>query len=166
MEGNIWQVTLADAGGENIPLTDEGFLSFAKSLPDPKLFEVLKESVPLTPVQKYHAMRNERFMYNQAPLPSGILPLGDSVQRLNPIYGQVMLFDLQINVKTITSNYNCLQGITVAAKSAIVLSNSLNQSQQNATSSIEIKTLSKIFIEDLFHDLNNSWKMATASDLR
>jgi hypothetical protein len=59
-----------------------------------------------------------------------------------------------------------LQGITVAAKSAIVLSNSLNQSLQNANSSIEIKTLSKIFIENLFHDLNNSWKMATASDLR
>lgn len=95
MEGNIWQVTIADAGGENIPLTDEGFLSFAESLPDQKLFEILKESVPLTPIQKYHAMRNERIMYNHAPLPSGILPLGDSVQRLNPIYGQVRILSLK-----------------------------------------------------------------------
>lgn len=69
-------------------------------------------------------------------------------------------------VKTITSSYSCLQGITVAAKSAIVLSNSLKKSLKNGDSNIEIKTLSKIFIHDLFRDLENSWKMATASDLR
>jgi flavin-dependent dehydrogenase len=89
MEGGVWQVTLADAGGEPISLTDEGFLGFAETLPDKKLHEILRVALPLTEVIEYKAMRNEKLLYDGLNLPAGLLPIGDSVQRLNPIYGQV-----------------------------------------------------------------------------
>jgi 2-polyprenyl-6-methoxyphenol hydroxylase-like FAD-dependent oxidoreductase len=91
MEGNIWQVTLADAGGEQLCLTDEGFLRFAAQLPDKTLYHILLQAIPLTDVVEYKAMRNEKLLFNKVKLPPGLLPIGDSVQRLNPIYGQVRI---------------------------------------------------------------------------
>ena len=91
MEGGVWQVTLADAGGEPVSLTDDGFLEFARQLPDQKLYDILRVAVPLTDVVEYKAMRNEKLLFNGLDLPSGLLPIGDSVQRLNPIYGQVRI---------------------------------------------------------------------------
>ena len=89
MEGGIWQAILADAGGSDIPRTDGEFLSFAKSLPDDTMYDILKSSTPVSNISVYQAMRNEKILYNQMDIPSGVLPLGDSAQRLNPIYGQV-----------------------------------------------------------------------------
>lgn len=91
MEGGVWQVTLADAGGERISLTDDGFLKFAEQLPDKKLYDVLRAATPLTDVVEYRAMRNEKLLFIGLDLPARLLPIGDSVQRLNPIYGQVGL---------------------------------------------------------------------------
>jgi flavin-dependent dehydrogenase len=93
MEGGVWQVTLADAGGEPISLTDDGFLKFAEHLPDKKLYDVLRVATPLTDVVEYKAMRNEKLLFDGLDLPAGLLPIGDSVQRLNPIYGQVRVSD-------------------------------------------------------------------------
>lgn len=44
----MWQVTLARVDGIEIPTDDAGFLEFAKSLPDPTMYEALKESIPIT----------------------------------------------------------------------------------------------------------------------
>ena len=91
MEGGVWQVTLADAGGEGVSLTEKGFLDFAEQLPDRKLHEILHVAEPLTEVAEYKAMRNEKILFDRLSLPAGLLPIGDSVQRLNPIYGQVRM---------------------------------------------------------------------------
>lgn len=48
MENNQWQVTLAQVGGQEIPLTDVGFLEFAKTLPDDMLYQTLKLCDPIT----------------------------------------------------------------------------------------------------------------------
>jgi hypothetical protein len=89
MEGGLWQAVLADAGDCGVPSTDEEFLSFAKSLPDGTMHDVLKSSAPVTNILPYQAMRSEKLLYHQMEIPSGIWPIGDSAQRLNPIYGQV-----------------------------------------------------------------------------
>lgn len=92
MEGGLWQAILADAGASKIPLTDDEFLSFAKSLPDGTMHKVLESATPMTKISHYQAMKNEKLLYDQILVPAGIWPLGDSAQRLNPIYGQVRLF--------------------------------------------------------------------------
>lgn len=65
-----------------------------------------------------------------------------TVQRLNPIYGQ---------------------GITVAAQSAITLARCLERA---ARADVQIKDFSRMYVRDLYRSLENSWSMATASDLR
>ena len=65
-----------------------------------------------------------------------------TVQRLNPIYGQ---------------------GITVAAQSAITLARCLERA---ARADVQIRDFSRMYVRDLYRSLENSWSMATASDLR
>lgn len=48
-EENRWQVTLAELGGPGPETTDEGFLEFAKSLPDQTMYNILKQCEPVTP---------------------------------------------------------------------------------------------------------------------
>ena len=48
-EENRWQVTLAELGGPGPETNDEGFLEFAKSLPDQTMYNVLKQCEPVTP---------------------------------------------------------------------------------------------------------------------
>jgi hypothetical protein len=48
-ENGRWQVTLAEIGGDGPENTDEGFLEFAKSLPDQTMYNILKQCEPVTP---------------------------------------------------------------------------------------------------------------------
>lgn len=106
MEGGFWQAILADAGGSHVPCTDDEFLSFAASLPDTTMHDILKVSTPVTDVSVYQAMRNEKVLYDQMDIPPGIWPLGDSVQRLNPIYGQVRSGKVFVFVQVLLYNPN------------------------------------------------------------
>lgn len=38
----------------------------------------------------YNAMKNELICYHEIDMPDGFIILGDSVQRLNAVYGQVI----------------------------------------------------------------------------
>lgn len=40
-------------------------------------------------VQKYNAMKNELLEYHKVEMPRGLVVVGDAVQRLNALYGQV-----------------------------------------------------------------------------
>lgn len=187
MEGGVWQVTLADAGGERISLTDDGFLKFAEQLPDKKLYDVLRAATPLTDVVEYRAMRNEKLLFDGLDLPARLLPIGDSVQRLNPIYGQVGLgnnMNLNHTVRchrqslfgrgppirpSLPVSVNQLQppstsqGITVAAQSAITLSQCL---QRASTGDMSDRAFSEFYKRELYRSLDNSWRMAISSDVR
>ena len=111
-EEGRWQVTLAEIGGPGPEPTNEGFLEFAKNLPDQTMYNVLKDCEPETDgavllfflllngnltffltlmctVMKYMAMRNEMVCYHEIEMPRGLLAIGDSVMRLNALYGQV-----------------------------------------------------------------------------
>ena len=47
-EHGYWQVTLAELGGKGPETTDEGFLEFARTLPDQTMYNVLKQCEPVT----------------------------------------------------------------------------------------------------------------------
>jgi hypothetical protein len=59
-----------------------------------------------------------------------------------------------------------MQGITVAAQSAIALSSCLREVFEHDKNTYPIKTLSKQYMRELYKSLNNSWNMTIASDLR
>jgi hypothetical protein len=47
-EGERWIVTLGGYLDDHPPLDEAGYIEFARSLPKPEIFEVIKDAEPLT----------------------------------------------------------------------------------------------------------------------
>ncbi|MGA8713614.1 MAG: hypothetical protein WB647_11405 [Roseiarcus sp.] len=91
MEGGRWIVSLSGRHGDPPPGDLEGFIAFARTLRKPTIYEAIKTAKPLGDIVRYnfpasvwrHFDRLDRF-------PGGLIPLGDSVCRFNPVFGQGM----------------------------------------------------------------------------
>ena len=90
IEGGMWAVVLAGVKGDYPPKDTDSYLAFAKSLPDPALYNVIKEAEPITPIYGYRYVQSRRRHYERVTLPENFLLLGDAVCSYNPIYGQGM----------------------------------------------------------------------------
>jgi len=91
LEGPRWMVTLAGFHGDHAPTDPDGWLAFARSLPDPAIAELVAACEPLTEVVT-HRMRasQRRHVERLQDVAGGIVLLGDAVASFNPIYGQGM----------------------------------------------------------------------------
>jgi 2-polyprenyl-6-methoxyphenol hydroxylase-like FAD-dependent oxidoreductase len=84
-------VTLIGANGDYPPTDEAGFMDYARSLPTPALYEVVKDLQPLTPITGYRRLNNVRRHYERLPRrPEAFVVMGDAAAALNPIYGQGM----------------------------------------------------------------------------
>ncbi|NOJ55415.1 MULTISPECIES: FAD-dependent oxidoreductase [Myxococcus] len=91
VEGDRWIVTLNGYFGEHAPADDEGFLAFARSLPQPDLYACLREARPLGPLT-LHKVKESRWRHYErlARFPENWIILGDAVCAFNPVFGQGM----------------------------------------------------------------------------
>lgn len=142
---NKWLVTLGGVFGDHPPTDDAGFLDFARTLPVPDLYNVIKELEPIGPVLVHKLPSNLRRRYEtMARFPERLVVLGDALCSFNPIYGQ---------------------GMTTAALDALALDSCLHE-QRNTQLNGDLLGLSMRFQKRAAAVIANPWLMATAEDMR
>jgi 2-polyprenyl-6-methoxyphenol hydroxylase-like FAD-dependent oxidoreductase len=142
IEGDRWILTLASSWRESLPDDEDSFLEYARNLPQPDIYEAIKEAEPSTPVLTYKYSANRWRRYERMfHLPAGFLILGDAVCSFNPVYGQ---------------------GMTVAALEAKVLDTFLRQHPRDISNQENVSTLR--FQKGIARVVEWPWQMATGTD--
>lgn len=89
IENNQWLLSLSGRFGVYPGKTPVSFLASTASLPVPDISQALANAKATTDVSSYTFSHNEMRQYHEG-LPIGLIPLGDCVIALNPLYGQGM----------------------------------------------------------------------------
>ena len=145
IEDDCWMVSLAGRLRDYPPADEAGFLEYARSLPDPSLYEAIKEAEPVTPIVTYkYAVNRWRHYERIARLPEGFVILGDAVCSFNPVYGQ---------------------GMSVAAIEAKVLDVCLRDQQRQGTRN-DLAGFPQQFQQAIVKVVKVPWMLATGEDFR
>lgn len=140
LEGNRLHLTLAGLEEDYPPTDEEGFLEFARSLPIPTIYEIIKQARPLSPISGFRKNFNRMRHFDRLPRRlENFVALGDAVVMLNPMYGQ---------------------GMSVAALSAKRLADCLDGAGDN------LAGLAEQFQKSLVETVTPPWQMVTGQDLQ
>jgi len=136
-EGSRWTVTLLSHFGASAPPDLEGFIEFARRLPAPYIYELVRSAEPLGEPAMLRFPASVRRRYEKlARFPEGYLVMGDALSSFNPIYGQ---------------------GMTVAALEALDLQAVLAQ---------PAPPLARRFFARAAKTIDTPWSIAVGNDLR
>jgi 2-polyprenyl-6-methoxyphenol hydroxylase-like FAD-dependent oxidoreductase len=139
IEGQRWIVSIGGWLGDHAPTQTDGYLAFARSLPRPDIYEVIRRAEPLSDIVVHKLPSNLRRRYEHMKrIPRGLVVVGDALCSFNPIYAQ---------------------GMTVAALEALAL-------RACAESPSELAGLSTDFFARASKLLDNPWMLAVSHDFR
>ena len=142
VENDLWMVTEVGWFRDYPPDDEQGFLDFARSLPEPDVYEAIHDAEPCSPIAVHRFPHNLRRHYERlASMPSGLVVLGDALSSFNPIYGQ---------------------GMTSAALAAATLGEILGETKSHA----ELAAVGKRFHARFGRVLDGVWMQTTSEDLR
>lgn len=91
MEHDRWIVSLCGWTGDHAPATPDGYLEYARSLPRPDIYDLVKTATPLSDPVSFVVPASVRRRYERlSHLPEAFVAIGDSIAAFNPVYGQGM----------------------------------------------------------------------------
>lgn len=147
VEDNKWIVSMATIGEGYYPPTDDvGFLNFAKSIPNKKVYELIKDAKPISSIFGYRFKGSRLYHYEKlSKWPENFAVCGDAACTFNPLYGQ---------------------GMTVSILGAELLNNILHKRIDKNTKKINIENFGKEFQKKLAKVNSYPWFLATSEDFR
>jgi 2-polyprenyl-6-methoxyphenol hydroxylase-like FAD-dependent oxidoreductase len=91
IENGRWSVSLGTNHGDTPPGDVEGFMAFAKALRTTTVFDAIRGAKRLGEIARYSLPASTRRRFDRLEtFPRGLILVGDSVCRFNPVFGQGM----------------------------------------------------------------------------
>jgi 2-polyprenyl-6-methoxyphenol hydroxylase-like FAD-dependent oxidoreductase len=141
-EDGLWFVLLVSRGTDKSPADEDGFVSFSRDLPTNTTYDVINRGTMRGEISRYTFPDSRRRHFDRMTVfPRGLVPLGDSVCRLNPVYAQ---------------------GMTVAAKEGVVLRDVLEAHSSNDD---PLDGVSRDYLERIESVIDDPWAMSSVPDL-
>ncbi len=140
IEGDRWIVSMGGWAGDHAPTDPAGFLEYARTMPTPDIYNMMRQAEALTDVYPYKFNSSLRRHYEKLTrFPAGYLVLGDAISSFNPTYGQ---------------------GMTSAALQAAALDELLMQRHGNLTN------IAPAFFKRAAKIIDTPWQLAVGEDFR
>lgn len=141
-EDGLWFVLLVSRGLDKSPADEDAFVAFAQDLRTNTTYDLIRSGKRTGEISRYVFPESRRRHFDRATtFPRGLIPLGDSICRLNPVYGH---------------------GMAVAAKEAIVLRDVL---AAHALSDDPLDGVSHDYLQRIEAIIDDPWAMSALPDL-